>query len=126
MADPETEQRIAKQRQALQVYGGARVDPVYIHRELEYVSVSRSDLADFKELDTTAMVLWTGGNFFAAGAAWLFVEHAFEADRWDMQLSFCTLAVLFGAVLAFAGWRMHAMKRRRIEVVFNQQPSEES
>lgn len=122
MNDPEADQRNARQRRALQVRpGGACVDPVYISRTEEYVGVSRNDLKDFMELDSIALLLLTLGSFFASGAFWLAIEHAFETSfaKWDLQISFCALAIVFGAALAYAGIRMHGMKRRRITAVFN-------
>ena len=81
--------------------------------------MSRTDPKDFMEIDGTALWLLSAGSFFASGAFWLFAEHQFEIGMaWDMQQSFCLLSILFGEVLSIAGWRIHLMKRRRIEAVF--------
>lgn len=122
MTEHESEKRRAEQRRALQVNPeGARVDAIYIHRQQEYVSVSRTDLSDFMELDTVTLVLWSSGGFFFSGATWLFIQHIFDVGQIGSEGLFCLLSMAFGAALGFAGWRMHKMKRRRIEAVFKRE-----
>jgi len=84
------------------------------------VGVIRNDLYDLLNLDFISVFLFGVGNFFLSGALWLLIEKLFETPTQIEMILFCGLSAVFGAILLIVGWRLHAMKRSKIENIMNQ------
>lgn len=104
-------------------FQGATVVPKYWVRSQEYVNVTRSDLEDLRDFDTTAIRFGALGTFFMSGAAWLWVEKALEdwkAFFLSPMFWVCGLCVIVGLFLIWQGTEMHRKKASRIDRIFNE------
>ena len=91
--------------------GGARVVPKYHTSTHDIVGVPVIDIKDAAGSDVEEFLQFSVGGFFASGAFWLGIERLVTVGYKDPLFYICVIALIFGAVLAFAGFRQ---TRRRI------------
>lgn len=99
---------------------GSKIHHNYLHREEDVVGVIRSDLHDLLEIDLMSVMLFGAGNFFLSGSLWLLAEKLFEDPRPVPMILFCVVSAVFGLALFAVGWRLHKIKRNKVERIMEQ------
>jgi hypothetical protein len=122
----EAEQKVRPTRKFEGPRGGGKgkVIPQYHSRIEEYAYVTQADLREAVSLGVLQQVLIQTGTFFFSGAFWLFIDliirqaegsAPFRPTPW---MGVCLLSIVFGVVLAVAGWAIFLMKQEKLRRYF--------
>ena len=101
---------------------GATFETSYLKRKQEVVPVTRSDLDDLIEFDSSELAFGGFGMFLLSGAVWLAAEKLLEQKQFGMNplLWLCLLCVVVGIFLVIQAWRMHYRKIKRITRIYSE------
>lgn len=89
---------------------GAKFVQQYHTATQDVVGVPVMDIRESASYALEEVLLFAVGNFMASGAFWLGIERIITAGYKDSLFQVCLLSLLFGATLAFVGFRQ--MRRR--------------
>jgi hypothetical protein len=102
-----------------------KVVPRYHDRVEVYAYVTENDLRESIQFGVLQEVLIQSGTFFFSGAFWLLIELVikqserkppqFEVTPW---MGVCSLSILFGVILAVAGWTIFLLRQKKLKGYF--------
>lgn len=104
---------------------GATASPEYHDSKMGVIGVPVEDLDDFSKSSKEEFGQFAAGQFFLAGGFWLAVERLITNGYKDELFLVSLIAVVAGAVLAYAAFRQLKRRKTRIDkLIANAQKKE--